>query len=207
MDNRWEPRFLMQQYGELRPLYDEFARTAADLLGTLLNAAQLRVHSITCRAKDPVSLLRKLEATPGKYEKLADVTDLAGVRIVTYFPDEVDLVAAVVRKELDIDWEHSIDKRQLFDPDRFGYLSLHYVATLSSQRTGLTEYRRFDRCRLEVQLRSILQHTWAEIEHDLGCKTAQVIPRELRRRFSRLARSIGTSGCRVRPSTRRAVAL
>jgi putative GTP pyrophosphokinase len=39
----------------------------------------------------------------------------------------------------------------------------------------------------EIQIRSILQHAWAEIEHDLGYKSAEAIPRHIRRRFARLA--------------------
>jgi hypothetical protein len=39
----------------------------------------------------------------------------------------------------------------------------------------------------EIQTRSILQHAWAEIEHDLGYKSTQEVPQTIRRRFSRLA--------------------
>jgi hypothetical protein len=39
----------------------------------------------------------------------------------------------------------------------------------------------------EIQIRSILQHAWAEIEHDLGYKSKYSIPFNLRRRFSRLS--------------------
>ncbi len=41
--------------------------------------------------------------------------------------------------------------------------------------------------RCEIQIRSILQHAWAEIEHDLGYKSNITVPAEIRRDFSRLA--------------------
>lgn len=119
-DNALNSRVLMERYQQCRPLYEDFARTVAELLGTLLEGAHIRVHSITWRAKEPTSLHRKLESTPGKYGDLANITDLAGVRVTTYYPDEVDHVAALVRKEFDVNWHHSIDKRELLDPDRFG---------------------------------------------------------------------------------------
>lgn len=78
-------------------------------------------------------------------------------------------------------------KGALLDPDRFGYQSLHYVASLSEDRTRLIEYSRFADRKIEIQIRSILQHAWAEIEHDLGYKSAAGIPRDIRRRFSRVA--------------------
>lgn len=39
----------------------------------------------------------------------------------------------------------------------------------------------------EIQIRSVLQHAWAEIEHDIGYKSEITIPKEMRRSFSRIA--------------------
>jgi hypothetical protein len=61
------------------------------------------------------------------------------------------------------------------------------VVTLSPKRCDLVEYRRFPGQKAEIQIRSILQHAWAEIEHDLGYKRKEDVPREIRRRFSRIA--------------------
>ena len=116
-----------------------------------------------------------------------DITDICGIRLITFFEDEVDAVGAVIKREFTIDQRNSTDKRSLLDPDRFGYLSLHFVASLSSERLQLTEYRRFGGIKLEIQIRSILQHAWAEIEHDLGYKAKHDLPVLIERRFSRLA--------------------
>jgi hypothetical protein len=43
------------------------------------------------------------------------------------------------------------------------------------------------RARGEIQIRTLLEHTWAEIEHDLGYKSTEAVPHPVRRRFSRLA--------------------
>jgi ppGpp synthetase/RelA/SpoT-type nucleotidyltranferase len=188
MANETEPSSAyLKQYQVCRPLYDAYARNVAALLESLLEDANIRVHSVTYRAKEESSLLRKLEYSQDKYSDLADVTDLAGVRVITYFEDEVNRVAELVSSEFDIDARHSIDKRKALEPDHFGYLSLHYVVSYSKQRKKLPENRRFDGLLAELQIRSVLQHTWAEIEHDLGYKTARAIPPEFRRRFSRLA--------------------
>lgn len=107
--------------------------------------------------------------------------------MITYFEDDVDVAARLIEAEFQVDNRNSVDKRAALDPDRFGYLSLHYVATLSVNRQSLAEYRRFPALKAEIQVRSILQHAWAEIEHDLGYKSKAAIPPALRRRFSRLA--------------------
>jgi putative GTP pyrophosphokinase len=179
--------FLLEQYEEIRPAYEDFGRLVATIITSLLAEEQLHVHSISARAKESASLRWKLESKAGNCSDLSHITDLAGIRVITYFPDDVDTVAAAIRKEFEIDWDNSIDKRTLLDPDRFGYLSLHYVMTLSRTRTDQAEFGRFAGLRAELQIRSILQHAWAEIEHDLGYKSHRALPQQVRRRFSRLA--------------------
>jgi hypothetical protein len=109
------------------------------------------------------------------------------VRVITHFADEVDKIGTLIEREFVIDPDKSVDKRKLLDPDRFGYLSLHYICSLSSDRIKLAENRRFRELTFEIQIRSILQHAWAEIEHDLGYKSGHGIPTPIRRRFYRLA--------------------
>jgi putative GTP pyrophosphokinase len=178
---------ILEEYDQKHALHTEFTEKTKDLVEDLLRDNSASIHSITCRTKKRKDLKTKIERSRGKYKKLCDVTDICGVRITTYFADEVDTVAAIIEKEFSIDPENSVDKRALLDPDRFGYLSLHYVCELPANRLKLTENQRFKECKVEIQVRSILQHTWAEIEHDLGYKSKQAVPRELRRRFSRLA--------------------
>lgn len=169
-----------------RARYESFAATVSGLLERLLKAEEIGVHSISFRCKEVASLEKKITAKPS-YPSLAHITDLAGVRIITHYSDDVDRVALLVESEFAIDAENSIDKRIALDPDRFGYLSLHYVASMNSDRSKLREYSAFKGLKVEIQVRSILQHTWAEIEHDIGYKSTVQVPRHIRRKFSRLA--------------------
>lgn len=178
---------IIQEYEQQCELYSDFTEKIEKLIRDLLKEKSIKVHSIPSRLKNSDSIKKKLDRAEGTYSKLSDVTDISGIRIITYFADDVDLVAKVIEEEFDIDRENSVDKRALLDPDRFGYISLHYVAKVPNSRLKLTEYRRFSSCKVEIQVRSILQHTWAEIEHDLGYKTKDSVPRDIRRRFSRLA--------------------
>lgn len=178
---------IMNEYDTKCSLYGEFTRVIEQLIRDLLKANNLRVHSITARVKDRQSLEDKLRRPDSSYEKLCDLTDTSGIRIITYFADEVDSIASIIKSEFEIDKDNSLDKRAILDPDRFGYLSLHYVANLSKPRLQLTEYKKYSECKVEIQIRSILQHTWAEIEHDLGYKNKMSIPRQLQRRFFQLA--------------------
>jgi ppGpp synthetase/RelA/SpoT-type nucleotidyltranferase len=166
---------------------ERLARDVRDLLLRLLREKGLPVHEVNTRVKTRRSLERKIRHHDPPYTGLNEVTDLVGARVITYFADDVDRVADLIESEFRVDRTNSVDKRAIIEPDRFGYLSLHYVCGLSTDRLALREWARFADLRFEVQIRSILQHAWAEIEHDLGYHVEQAVPAPVRRRFSRLA--------------------
>ncbi|QVX15782.1 hypothetical protein DB356_14220 [Pseudomonas congelans] len=181
-----ETGILVTEFASSRSAYEALSRSVAGLIERLLSVNGIAVHSITQRCKTVESFSNKVEKK-SSYETLGEITDLAGVRIITLFSEDVDVVAKLIEREFKIDRSNSIDKRASLDPDRFGYLSLHYVASLNKSRSSLQEYSGFGELKVEIQIRSILQHTWAEIEHDIGYKSAVEVPRTIRRRFSRLA--------------------
>lgn len=155
------------------------------LVSDLLETKDIQVHNISGRVKDRVSLDKKL-TRKGKYKSINEITDLVGIRIITFFENEVDTVANLIKDEFEIDISNSIDKR-IIEFDRFGYSSLHFVASLNSSRKKLLEYKNFKSFKFEIQIRSILQHAWAEIEHDLGYKAKANIPDIVKRNFSRVS--------------------
>ena len=178
---------MLKEFDSYVTIYAEFTAKLRTLTEEILLDRGLKVHSVTARVKTRDSLAKKLLKAEGKYAVLSEVTDLVGIRIITFFEDDVDRAAKAVEAEFLVDPDHSVDKRDLLDPDRFGYLSLHYVVSLSPGRSALPEYKRYADLKAEIQIRSVLQHAWAEIEHDLGYKTTLGVPRDVRRSFSRLA--------------------
>ena len=178
---------IIEEYDNNISLYTAVTKKIEHLIVEVLEDQKINYHSVTSRIKKRDSFCKKLEKSEGKYKCLDEVTDVAGVRIITYFDDDVYKVAELLTNEFIIDTENSIDKGALLDPDRFGYLSMHHVVSLTPERCALTEYKRFPDLKIEIQTRSILQHAWAEIEHDLGYKSKQGIPKMIRRDFSRLA--------------------
>lgn len=167
---------LLQQYRELLPTLNQLAKQAYDLLSQALREQGIYVTAIEYRVKKEKSLAGKLELKGAKYKTIDDITDLVGLRVITFYTDEVDKVAAIAKRIFDIDWQESVDKRKLHQLDAFGYNSLHYICRLRSGGP-----------RFELQMRTALQHVWSTIEHDTGYKGDVKIPREYLRQFSRLA--------------------
>lgn len=157
------------------------------LIRDFFEAENVRVLSVTSRVKETASLADKLLRLDKTYDSINDVTDICGVRVITYYSDEVDRIAKIIRREFLVDPRNSVDKRLPISPDRFGYSSLHYVVSLKPKHARLTENKIFRGLKCEIQIRSVLQHAWAEIEHDLGYKSKVAVPDDIRRRFARLA--------------------
>ena len=118
---------LLGQYLKRLPVYERMAQLAYEALRRALDAQHVNVTTIEHRVKTEASLAGKLELKGGKYHTLNDVTDIVGMRVVTFYSADVDKVAAIVNELFDVDWSKSVDKRKLHRLDSFGYNSLHYI--------------------------------------------------------------------------------
>lgn len=186
-------RRAIAEYLPHREFYSDLADAVAKILRSCLEAKRIKVHSVEHRAKDASSFGRKA-ATPSeedpnspKYpEPLKQITDLSAVRIISYFPGTLEEIGRLISEEFDI-VEQSDKAQELIEAERFGYRSIHYLVRLKAGRARLAEYERFAGAMTEIQVRTILQHAWAEIEHDIQYKSSTAIPTEIRRRFMALA--------------------
>ena len=175
---------ILDEYKAERENFDKLEVLTTTLVKEIISEAGIHVMDIKHRVKTVTSLLGKVNRKPESYKHLSDMTDILGVRIICYFTDEIDVIGELMEKFFVIDEEKSVDKRKLIKADSFGYLSLHYICSLPNNGQFPEEL-----CRLqfELQIRTVLQHQWATIEHKFGYKTKFGVPRYVRREFSRLA--------------------
>lgn len=171
----------------------ELVTASKRIVEEMLHRRKIRVHSIEGRAKDPSSFGKKASKQskhdplrPMYPDPLRQITDKAAIRIITFFPKTVGEIDQVISTEFDV-IEKSDKAEYLYEEEKFGYQSVHYLVTFSSKRTRLPEYERFSKMIIEIQLRTILQHAWAEIEHDIQYKSSATIPKDVKRRFMSLA--------------------
>jgi putative GTP pyrophosphokinase len=183
---------IIKQYEEKKHSYKCMAEKMETLIMDICKAKSISVHEINSRVKEKDSLLKKINKKSDKYNDISEITDICGLRIITFFESNVDIVADLIESEFKIDKNNSIDKRKL-KVDQFGYKSLHYVVEFSDKRIKLVEYHPFKGMKAEIQIRSILQHAWAEIEHDLGYKSERSIPEKHRRDFNRVSALLETA--------------
>mgnify|MGYP002569031948 FL=1 len=138
-------------------------------------------ESIKSRIKTPKSILEKLQrkgfeiSVKGIEENLADV---AGVRVICSFPDDIYATAKMLTDQDDIRVIQVKD--YIINPKSNGYRSLHLILEvpifLSNEKKNM---------KVEVQFRTIAMDFWASLEHKLKYKknieNAEEISKELQR--------------------------
>lgn len=186
-------RSAIQAYLPVQSFYSDLASVIARIIEQCLKKRNIKVHSVQHRAKEPASLGHKASIpaddnpnAPKYPNPLRQITDLAGIRVITHFVATLAEIDALLGDEFEI-VERSDKGEELIQEERFGYQSVHFLVRIKRDRTRLAEYERFAGTIAEVQVRTILQHAWAEIEHDIQYKSSNAIPTEIRRRFMALA--------------------
>jgi len=177
-------------YREVRDLFEECAQAVRSVLRAVLDEEKVKVQVVEARSKSLKSFREKAElpakedATRPKYpEPLSDITDLAGVRVIVYLLDERQQVDNLIYREFDV-----LERQE--PAGRLGpgsYQSTHYLVRFKEPRTQLPEYERFREVTVEIQVRTILQHGWAEIEHGIGYKPEGPVREEIRDRLLEIA--------------------
>lgn len=175
------------QFSEERPRYEKLTLKVQSLLRDLLASEGIEA-AIDGRTKSIESFDEKV-TRPGKaYQSpLGEITDLSGVRVVLRTLEDVSRVGSLIDREFSVDPDQSVKKSEQLDEDRFGYLSEHYIVQIKGPRSQLPEWNDLSNLKVEIQVRTILQHAWAAVQHSLDYKSEYDIPKQLRRRLFRLS--------------------
>jgi predicted RNase H-like nuclease/ppGpp synthetase/RelA/SpoT-type nucleotidyltranferase len=163
-------------------LHNELTRAgheAVALVRGLLDEAGINYLSVTGRTKSIPSFAEKAgrtkAGTPLYTDPLTEITDQLGVRVITYVRNDVDAVAQVLAEQVivhdDRDWG-----QQTAREGRFGYASRHLMIGLDPARESHPEFAHLRGRAAQVQVRTVLQHAWAEFEHDIRYKGT--VPKE-----------------------------
>lgn len=164
------------------PRYRGLTQTAVTIVENLLKAHNVPHLLVTGRTKDKASALQKIEKKSYR-DPANELTDLSGVRVIAFFESDVRRVAGLIESSFNVDVQRSLNKDNALGDNKVGYRSIHFICDLGKERTVLPEFREFRDIKFECQVRTVLQHAWAELEHDRNYKFAGVLPRELKRRL------------------------
>lgn len=178
---------ILSEYRQLAPVYTRLRELVPEFISRSLEEARVLVTAIESRVKTEKSLAGKLALKGSKYASILDITDIVGARVITFYSDDVDKISALVQKTFEVDWDNSVDKRKQHTIESFGYMSLHYVCRLPKALYSDPALPELNDVRFEIQMRTALQHVWANMYHDTGYKSGLEVPPEHLRMLNRLA--------------------
>ena len=144
------------------------------------------IEHIKSRVKTPDSIVKKMKRNgyevtiENMVEKLSDI---AGIRIICQFVEDIEKVADLIQKRSDIEIKSEKDYiRHMKDS---GYRSYHLIVYYTVETMNGPK-----RIQVEIQIRTMAMDFWATIEHSLQYKYKANIPDHIRERLSAAAKAI-----------------
>ncbi len=178
----------VKQYQQDRENYIQLA----DVLQQILFRAS-EIYSplaiIQTRPKSVSSFAEKCLRKADKHiDPVHQLTDLCGGRIVCHTNTQVQRLCRFICDEFVVDKTNSLDASSRLRSEEFGYLSVHFIVEIDKEKIlGIGVPKSCRNLKAEIQIRTLLQHTWADIIHDLIYKTPIQVPAQFIRESARLA--------------------
>jgi ppGpp synthetase/RelA/SpoT-type nucleotidyltranferase len=167
---------------KILPAHKTLTSAVVNITKSLLDSQGIEYLAITGRTKDIESTIEKVKRKSYNQPD-RQLTDLSGIRIITYFESDVERISQLIESSFSIDANNSLSKASLMATNQIGYRSVHYVCDLGSERTELPEFAGLSGLKFEFQIRTVLQHAWAELAHDRNYKFSGKLPKEIERKL------------------------
>jgi predicted RNase H-like nuclease/ppGpp synthetase/RelA/SpoT-type nucleotidyltranferase len=149
-------------YAERRPALVASTAHYLDLVTALLDDAGINYLSAAARTKTVASFAEKADrSVDGQRlytDPLTEITDQIGLRVITYVRDDVATVATLLSDGMRLLDDRDMG-RETASAGRWGYASRHLLVAVEGEQQPAS-----------IQIRTVLQHAWAEFEHDIRYK-------------------------------------
>ena len=175
---------IKEKYIKMRGNYEKLCMNLEQALKILLDEEKISYLSVSGRVKDVDSFYEKI-SRKNYNNPFEQVEDICGLRIICYYKSDIDKICKIINREFEV--LESQDKEELLNNDQFGYRSHHFIIKIKKDWLSIPNYRGLNDLKVEIQVRTNLMHTWAEIEHKLEYKKEEDIAKEFKRRFSFLS--------------------
>lgn len=184
----------LAEYAQRLPTLKAAAASFNALIEAILQGLPgVNIAKIECRVKNAEEAVRKfkrkyrnaLEDRTESYAIGDYITDLIGVRVVCLYEDEPPAIMAKVREYFDV--IEITDKTAPMEDSEsdFGYKGIHMDLRFNNEQAQLSEHKAYAQQAFELQIRTIIQDSWSELDHKIKYKKS--IPTNLKRRINILS--------------------
>lgn len=142
------------------------------------------IEQVSGRVKSVSSILEKMQRKHIPMERMEEeVEDIAGIRIICQFEEDIETVASMIQKRSDM--EIKSEKNYLKHMKQSGYRSYHLIIYYTVETIEGPK-----RLQAEIQIRTMAMNFWATIEHSLQYKYKGDMPPHVTERLSKAADAI-----------------
>jgi predicted RNase H-like nuclease/ppGpp synthetase/RelA/SpoT-type nucleotidyltranferase len=170
---RPDPGAAVREYAEHHAELRLAAEQYVAMVTSILDDAGINYLTVTGRAKSVASFAAKAarvaDGRPVFTDPLREITDQIGVRVITYVHSDVQAVADLLEDQVVVYDDRDLGQETAGE-GRFGYASRHLQVGLDPAREGQDGYELLRGRQAQIQIRTVLQHAWAEFEHDIRYK-------------------------------------
>lgn len=178
------------QYAENKNQYDKLGVNLVQALELLLKENQIEFLVVYYRIKEDSSFVEKIKRK--QYAQPFEQTeDICGIRIICYYLSDIDKIGDIIEKEFEVLERKKM--QSLLKSNQFGYRSDHFNVKIKNEWTKAPNYRKLENLKAEIQIRTVLMHAWAEIEHKLAYKNENQIEDRIKRILSRISSKLEES--------------
>lgn len=142
------------------------------------------IEQVDGRVKNISSILEKMQKKNIGFEEVEEkIEDIAGIRVICQFVEDIDSVVNLIEKRKDMEVKSVKDYITNMKPS--GYRSYHVIVNYRVETVKGTKT-----IPVEIQIRTLAMNFWATIEHSLQYKYSQNMPLLIRKRLSNAAAAV-----------------
>lgn len=174
---------VIEHFKRKKPQYRELKNQVKSLLDKKLSKTDIKISGISSRIKKPISLRDKIKRN-NYSDPLNEIKDFAGVRIVCGYENDFSEIEKIIYDLFKV--YEKADKTYELGVDKMGYHGRHYVVSFNDSYYN-NEASSSKGLYCEIQLRTVLQDSWAIASHHLLYKNEAAIPKRIRRDLNNVA--------------------
>jgi putative GTP pyrophosphokinase len=176
---------ISNEYNVIKTAYEDFLNEVKRAVEKVLSKYEIPVaFEISGRLKEHDSILEKHASNRTNIiDSITELKDLVGIRVVLLFPEYKEKVATLLSEHFSL-IERSVESS---NHDIFGYNSIHLVLSIKPEWSEVVPWEGHHGKKIEIQIRTLSDHIWAETSHSLFYKREENIPKIIRRDLSRLS--------------------
>ena len=182
---------LKKQYTSICDVAESFKNELCHELTKLVMDNGLKLgFPIQKRIKTWNSIKDKIINQNLKFKRIEELQDLVGLRTVLLYKRDLQLIKDIINETFVVKKQYDTSDR--LEENQFGYSSIHFIIQLPKTWLKVPSLSEFGNFSAEIQIRTLAQHIWAEVSHELQYKTQEDVPQNLIRPIYRASALLET---------------